>query len=371
MTLDIIVPHYHEPESQIADLLKSIDMQQCVNFDDIKVIIVNDGHDVSLSEGFLSGWKFKVDYFEKEHSGVSAARNYGLDRSTADYVMFCDADDMFCDVCGLWVILGRAALEVACGKPALELIWGPFIMGPRDMLDNERPSKEFASRSPDAAMLKGYEFQAFDASQSLDYASTFVHGKAFLRKFLDRYEIRWPDGLDRNEDNCFCKLAVMLASNADTYTKPIYLWRLNERSVSHSPDYLIDSLCDLAKSFTYTAKSLTKYKGTAAAAYSAYGTLFSCFSVIKAYRDYYAFTEGEKRAEAEAKLADSERYLAGILGEFRSLYSQLTEDERYSIATSCEISARGQSYGTVITNASAADFREWLKRIESLADRAK
>jgi len=35
---------------------------------------------------------------------VSATRNYCLDKATADYVMFCDADDMFYNMCGLYLI---------------------------------------------------------------------------------------------------------------------------------------------------------------------------------------------------------------------------------------------------------------------------
>ena len=97
--LDILVPQYKEDETVISKLLDSIALQQGINFDDIGVIIVNDGTDVILSDDFLKKYKFDIKYIKAEHKGISETRNRALDESEAEYVMFCDDDDMFsCEV---------------------------------------------------------------------------------------------------------------------------------------------------------------------------------------------------------------------------------------------------------------------------------
>lgn len=103
--LQILVPQYKETEDIIKPLLDSIEVQQNIDLlHDIGVIIVNDGTDVHLSRDFLDKYSYPIEYYLNEHAGVSATRNACLDHATAEYVMFCDADDMFYNACGLYII---------------------------------------------------------------------------------------------------------------------------------------------------------------------------------------------------------------------------------------------------------------------------
>ena len=104
MKLQILVPQYKETDEVIKTLLDSIAIQQSVNFNEIGVIICNDGSDVFLSDSLLTSYPFKIEYHKEPHRGVSGTRNACLDYATADYVMWCDADDMFLTACGLYVI---------------------------------------------------------------------------------------------------------------------------------------------------------------------------------------------------------------------------------------------------------------------------
>ena len=101
MKLQILIPQYEETDDVVKPLLDSIAIQQNVDMNEIGVIIVNDGTDVRLSDELLNSYPFKVEYILNKHKGVSATRNACLDHATADYVMFCDADDMFYNACGL------------------------------------------------------------------------------------------------------------------------------------------------------------------------------------------------------------------------------------------------------------------------------
>ena len=106
MKLQILVPQYKEKKDVIKSLLDSIALQQGIDFKDIGVIIVNDGYPKSkLPDKFLKSYPFKIEYYMEEHRGVSGTRNACLDHATADYVMFCDADDMFFSLVGLNVMM--------------------------------------------------------------------------------------------------------------------------------------------------------------------------------------------------------------------------------------------------------------------------
>ena len=97
LNLDVIIPQYKETEEIIRPLLESIDFQAGVSFNKIGVIIVNDKSDVKLSDEFLKTFKnLHIRYIETpENKGPGQARQYGLDKSDAEYVTFADSDDRF------------------------------------------------------------------------------------------------------------------------------------------------------------------------------------------------------------------------------------------------------------------------------------
>ena len=74
-TLDIIVPHYKEPWSVCKYLFDTIACQRGILFDNLKVIVVNDGEDGALDIEHFHSYPFLVINYIKEHAGVSAARN--------------------------------------------------------------------------------------------------------------------------------------------------------------------------------------------------------------------------------------------------------------------------------------------------------
>lgn len=85
----IIIPLYNK-EKHVENTLKSVLAQ---SFQDFEIIIVNDGStDGSLSEvSKIKDERIKI--FSIENQGVSHARNYGIERSNADFIAFLDADD--------------------------------------------------------------------------------------------------------------------------------------------------------------------------------------------------------------------------------------------------------------------------------------
>ena len=91
--ISVIIPAYNS-EQFIAETLDSL-LEQTLK--DIEVIIVNDGSTDGTLD-IIKQYEEKYDIFRcysKENGGVSAARNYGLERATGEYVVFLDADDYY------------------------------------------------------------------------------------------------------------------------------------------------------------------------------------------------------------------------------------------------------------------------------------
>ena len=217
--LDILIPQYKETEAVIKPLLDSIAIQQNVNFENIGVIITNDGSDIRLSLEFIRKYPFKIEYYLNEHQGVSATRNACLNRSTADYVMFCDADDMFYSVCALYVIFR----EMSNGD-GFDTLVSLFIEETKDQ--DGKPT--YINRETD---------------------STFVHGKVYRRKYLIDNDIRWNDKLTIHEDSYFNILCQNLSKNVKYCPTPLYLWKWRDDSVCrHDPKYMLQTYKNLLDS---------------------------------------------------------------------------------------------------------------------------
>lgn len=209
MNLQILVPQYKETEEVIKPLLDSIALQQNVDFNNVGVIICNDGSDVILSDDFLNSYPYKIDYYMEEHRGVSATRNACLDHATADYVMFCDADDMFYNVCGLWIIFR----EMTIGFDSLISM---FIE---------------ETRTPDRSQI---------VYINREQDTTFVHGKIIRRGYLIEQNIRWNDNLTIHEDSYFNILVQNLSKNVKYCPTPFYMWRWRDDSVCrHDAKYML------------------------------------------------------------------------------------------------------------------------------------
>ncbi len=90
--ISIIVPVYNTKE-QLDKCLSSIVSQKDNN---IEAIIVNDGSTDSSEDiilQYVNKYPNLFYYYKKENTGVSDARNFGLDKAKGDYILFIDSDD--------------------------------------------------------------------------------------------------------------------------------------------------------------------------------------------------------------------------------------------------------------------------------------
>lgn len=218
MKLQILIPHYHEPAEVVKPLLDSIAIQQNADFSEVGVVICHDGEDIPDLR--FPKYPFEVKQVRIPHGGVSAARNGALDAATADYVMFCDCDDMFFNACGLWIVFN----EIENGFDSLTTAFAEEVHTP--------------------------EGKVMYVNHEMD--STFVHGKIHRRKFLIDNNIRWNPSLTIHEDSYFNILCQRVSPGAAKYLpSAFYLWRWRDESVCrHDPKYILKTYNNMLDSNT-------------------------------------------------------------------------------------------------------------------------
>lgn len=220
MRLDMLVPHWQETPDVIEPLLDSIEIQQGIDLANVGVIIAYDGDEAAPLpvKKWERRYSFAITHVHAPKVGVSATRNAALDASCADYVMFCDADDMFCDSTGLFIVLEQA-------ERGFDVMVSTFV-------------EQVKPPDTDKLMFVTHENDM-----------TFVHGKVYRRQYLEDKGIRFNPALTIHEDSYFNVLARECADRAIYCQKPFYLWRWRDESVCrHDREYLLKTFNNMLDS---------------------------------------------------------------------------------------------------------------------------
>ena len=205
--LDIVITHYQEPWEVGEKLFQMIGLQRCIDFDSIRVVVVNDGGQ-RLPEEKLNSLPYPVEQIDIPHGGISAARNAGIDNAQNKWIMFCDFDDNFTSIYSL-----REYMNIL-GTNDHDMLWVKILA--EDYVDG----KNLLYFVPDK--------QRF----------VFCHGKLYLVEFLRKQNIRFDERLVFNEDSCFNALIIAHTPNSRigeiTSKVPLYSWIRRQSSVTNS-----------------------------------------------------------------------------------------------------------------------------------------
>lgn len=323
MKLQILVPQYKETDEVLKPLLDSLAIQQNVDFNEFSVIICNDGSDVFLTEEFLNSYPYKIEYYKEPHKGVSGTRNACLDHSTADYVMWCDADDMFFNACGLWMIFK----EIDIGFDSLTSI---FVE---------------EGRLPETK-------EVVYLNREMD--STFVHGKIHRRQYLLDKQIRWNEKLTIHEDSFFNIQCQNLSDNVKYLQSPFYLWKWRDDSVCrHDPKYILKTYNNMIDSNDALVDEFIK-RGVMDKA-----IFYTAFLVFDAY---YMMNKEEWINQENKEYRDAtEKRFAKYFNKRKSLWDKLTAQEK--VAISNQIRSRMVNEGMLME---AITIDDWLKKIKRI-----
>ena len=323
MKLQILVPQYHETNNIIKPLLDSIAIQQSVDFNEIGVIICNDGSDTRLTNEFLTSYPFKIDYYLEPHRGVSGTRNACLDHATADYVMFCDADDMFYNACGLWIIFN----EIEIGFDSIVSVF---------VEETRHPQTK----------------QVMYINHDMD--STFVHGKVHRRQYLLNQNIRWNEKLTIHEDSYFNILCQNLSENVKYCQVPFYLWKWRDESVCrHDPKYILKTYNNMLDSNdALIDQFLSRGRQDKAAFYA----------VFMIFDAYYTMNKPEWINQENKEYRDNtEKRFAQYYRKQKSLWNAVPINDKMAISNM--VRSRSIQEGMYME---AVTVNDWLAHIETL-----
>ena len=238
--LDILIPHWQETAEEMEPMLDSIALQRNIDLSEVGVIIAFDGPDATNLpiEFWADEYPFAIEEVHPEKGGVSHTRNAALDASKADFVQFADADDLFCDICGLSIVF-------------------------REMDSTPNPQELAMSGLTAAQVGNGFDVlvscfreETKDPEGNIVYInrdndSTFVHGKCYRRQYLIDNDLRFNPNLTIHEDSFFNILARECAApmRAKYCPMPFYLWAWRDQSVCrHDPKYILKTFNNMIAS---------------------------------------------------------------------------------------------------------------------------
>ena len=212
--IEVIIPAYNCADT-LGRTLASLAAQTIGK--KFLVTVVNDNSQEDLSEIieiYSKVLPIKYITLPQNLGFPGLVRQVGIDNSMSDYITFVDADD----------ILAPNAIETFYNHirsyPETDLVFCFF--------HQQDVGKAYVLRT-----------QA---------DSTWLHGKLYSRKFLEKYNIRFSAHF--NEDGGFNNAVILLATNKYIINEPIYFWMANPKSITRSEDtwmmkhatHVVDSL---------------------------------------------------------------------------------------------------------------------------------
>lgn len=192
--ISVIIPVYHVKPMYVKRCIDSV-LHQTIQTDEIEVILVLDGmHEEyhALKEQYGK----RVHWIIKEHEGVSAARNRGIEEASGKWILFLDADDWLSKDC--FQFFEKTLLETSKSIIMFNMV--------REYA--EGGSKEQTATDPDETIKKinkeRFMKDAFSPQTGVGYA----WGKFFDRMVLKENHLHFQQQLSMAEDAEFVIRAI-------------------------------------------------------------------------------------------------------------------------------------------------------------------
>ncbi len=323
MKLQLLIPQYNETDEIIKPMLDSIAIQQGIDFDDIEVLIGNDGSDIKLSEDFLKSYPYSIKYFQFEHTSPAGTRQKLFEEATADYVMFCDADDMFLNVLAFCTIFYRIDRE-------FDALICDFV---EQFKNRETGEVKYITHKKD---------------------ERFVHGKVYRRQHIIDNNITWREDIRYHEDGTYNILAIHLANKSAYCANPLYMWRWRDNSICRSdPLYVPKTYTRMIYSNAYLVDDFLQRDKLDEAKYQV---------GILVYNTYYMLNKPVWLDPMNAKYRyETELCMKEYWNNHKDLFDTMDEEMRNTVISG--VKQRVLAEGVLLEKFT---FDEWIKHIEGL-----
>ena len=233
--VSIIVPVYNS-EKYLGNCLETLVNQTYKN---IEILLINDGskdNSLSICEDYRDKDE-RIKLFSIPNSGVSTARNLGIDHATGDFVTFVDSDD--------WIEKNAIefGVEKASASEADIVIWSYFKNFPNEertlsLLPN---GDQVYNENKDLLYLKSiYQFYGQEKLGDTVSAGT-TWGKFYKASLIKDNNIRFKKELTRSQDVIFGLYAFSKARDIEYYDIPLYHYRINNSSTCSGSRFIEDT----------------------------------------------------------------------------------------------------------------------------------
>lgn len=233
--VSIIIPVYNS-EKYLSQCIKSILSQ---TYGNIELILINDGStdkSLEICRKYAKQDK-RVVLRSIENSGVSTARNIGLDIMSGEYVTFVDSDD--------WIENNTVELAVeSMERENVDIvIWSYFKNYPSAELPLTLVPGGTRKFTDEKSLL--YLKSIFSKYRSIsneDVPIGTTMCKMYKTNFIKKIKLRFNQKLIRAEDMIFALNAFQSAESIYYIDQSLYHYRMNPDSISFSYKYIEDTL---------------------------------------------------------------------------------------------------------------------------------
>lgn len=207
--ISVMIPVYNV-EKYLKKCLESLVRQ---TFGDIEIICVNDGstdNSSAVMQSFAVQFQ-QIKIFSQENSGVSSARNYGIEKAKSEYIMFLDGDDLY--------------RPNACEKTFEAVKNGDFDIGIFGI------TEKYGIFEKPCIMNKNIR-RAVKNPQDIDLwkFQTYSVNKIYKKSFLTKNNINFPDGIKTSEDLIFSLCCLFNNPKCCFIDKSLYVYRKNRKN---------------------------------------------------------------------------------------------------------------------------------------------
>lgn len=232
MKLSIIIPVYNI-ENYISRCLDSILIQ---DFVDYEIIIINDGsidNSLSICNDYALKDK-RVKVFSQKNSGVSIARNRGIEEANGDWICFIDGDDF----------IEKKSLN---GIFSLNDIDNYECIVARSYINKE--GKIIKEKYLFDESLVGRTYEGVRLAIDHGYFRGSIWGAIYKKQLLIENNISFPLNIKNGEDAIFFSLVLIYAKKI-TFSN-IYFYNVYEREGSASRSWSFDRVLHMLNNIKF------------------------------------------------------------------------------------------------------------------------
>lgn len=233
--VSIIVPVYNS-EKYIEKCIESLINQ---TYQNIEILIINDGstdNSYSICDEYAKK-DTRIKLFSIENSGVSYARNLGIENAQGEFITFVDSDD--------WIKSNMIdfAVKKQNEDNADIIIWSCIKSNPNREILVPLLNEDDQSFTDDKSYLYLKSINYFykqDISKTAVSAGT-TWCKLYKRKFILENNLRFNPKLTRAQDTVFSINAFYIAGKISYYNEHLYHYRENEDSITSGTKFIKDT----------------------------------------------------------------------------------------------------------------------------------